>query len=697
MTIMVAGGLTFAIPGVMPEAMAANANLFVSAENAQFGNHISGPQVVEIVIIDDDIGETNTSYGEPDVTVNGKQVRMAQAVDGNWYAYIAEVEAAQAADYTQVEAGYATGLDFGTFCRAADGQKFLGFTTNEAAGLAVNGEYGTNGTSAPATSITTVCSAAKTGQVNNTINVVREQKGLNLTLGASQLGQIGFNSTQHPATSAIASNDLRTGFEVDESTIWPFIQLFDWSVDGSVVVAYNKGGGQQMTTLSFGEADVIEMSLDRQVYPQDAQVMVTIHDFWLNIDPTDEDSWTFDTASTGELYYGVYDETGTAVSNIEQPLSSHLETLLNSDALLTINQSANGNDVIDLETTGNGAVISNTRITFLETGVNTGIFTSYDEADNSAIDITKSAARGNSATISYDDSPVSIVVQHSTATLTMDLADDEWNSGESIDVTLVDNDANKNSLADEDLDVENVAVSKVPTLTTGDPFTLGEGNGTIQVAFYNDSQVSELAAAGAVGNLRIGATNGNGTGLIVVDSFSQRGIMTMEQADSTNQVESSELGVKSFLIDLETTMAELRSSINTSTGFHGTNMFAYNVQSIINSTQTVDIYLINATTAILEDDDYSFSGGAALSNNAIQIINNGTGKGVAELTAVEAVIEQGFSNAYSSQNIGLYVVLSSAVPIFDDDTGASTHSGTATEDALTFDFMSFGFTNSGQR
>ncbi len=33
MTIMVAGGLTFAIPGVMPSAYAANANLFVSAEN----------------------------------------------------------------------------------------------------------------------------------------------------------------------------------------------------------------------------------------------------------------------------------------------------------------------------------------------------------------------------------------------------------------------------------------------------------------------------------------------------------------------------------------------------------------------------------------------------------------------------------------------------------------------------------------
>jgi hypothetical protein len=73
MTIMVAGGLTIAFPGVMPEAMAANANLFVSAENSQFGNLITGPQVVEIVIIDSNIDETDKALGEPDVTVNGKK------------------------------------------------------------------------------------------------------------------------------------------------------------------------------------------------------------------------------------------------------------------------------------------------------------------------------------------------------------------------------------------------------------------------------------------------------------------------------------------------------------------------------------------------------------------------------------------------------------------------------------------------
>ena len=44
MTIMLAGGMTIAAPGVMPAAFAANANLFVSAENSQFDNYMSGPK-----------------------------------------------------------------------------------------------------------------------------------------------------------------------------------------------------------------------------------------------------------------------------------------------------------------------------------------------------------------------------------------------------------------------------------------------------------------------------------------------------------------------------------------------------------------------------------------------------------------------------------------------------------------------------
>ena len=87
MTIMLAGGMTFAVPGVMPAAHAANANLFVSAENSQFDNYMAGPMVIEVVVIDTDISDTNEGKGEPDVTVQGKDLRMAQATDGNWYGY----------------------------------------------------------------------------------------------------------------------------------------------------------------------------------------------------------------------------------------------------------------------------------------------------------------------------------------------------------------------------------------------------------------------------------------------------------------------------------------------------------------------------------------------------------------------------------------------------------------------------------
>ena len=121
MTIMVAGGMTFAIPGVMPAAHAANANLFVSAENSQFDNYMAGAMVIEVVVIDSDISDTNEGKGEPDVTVQGKSLRMAQATDGNWYGYFANLQSANAADATQPATPVSSstvglGLDFGQGC-----------------------------------------------------------------------------------------------------------------------------------------------------------------------------------------------------------------------------------------------------------------------------------------------------------------------------------------------------------------------------------------------------------------------------------------------------------------------------------------------------------------------------------------------------------------------------------------------------
>jgi hypothetical protein len=91
---------------LIPESFAANANLFVSAENSQFGNYMSGPQVIEVVVIDSDINDTDEVKPEPDVTVNGKILRMVQAVDGNWYGYFADRNMTQIADSTTTYSGY---------------------------------------------------------------------------------------------------------------------------------------------------------------------------------------------------------------------------------------------------------------------------------------------------------------------------------------------------------------------------------------------------------------------------------------------------------------------------------------------------------------------------------------------------------------------------------------------------------------
>src|SRR5574338_1228319 len=105
MTIMLASAFAAGAPSVLPQAAAANANLFVSAENSQFQNYVAGPMVTEVVVIDSDIKDTDKGKGEPDVTINGNKLRMVQATDGNWYGYFADRDQAQKADAVQAAVG----------------------------------------------------------------------------------------------------------------------------------------------------------------------------------------------------------------------------------------------------------------------------------------------------------------------------------------------------------------------------------------------------------------------------------------------------------------------------------------------------------------------------------------------------------------------------------------------------------------
>ena len=140
MTIMFAGGLSVAFPGTMPQAHAShNANLFVSAENSNSNNLMTGPMVVEVVVSDSSINRLDQAYGEPDVSVNGKKLRMIQGSDGAWHAFIADIDMAKAADATQPGLSSqftgvdnstrpGKGLNFGKFCNNLSGPEILGFS-----------------------------------------------------------------------------------------------------------------------------------------------------------------------------------------------------------------------------------------------------------------------------------------------------------------------------------------------------------------------------------------------------------------------------------------------------------------------------------------------------------------------------------------------------------------------------------------
>ncbi|MGH9910117.1 MAG: hypothetical protein ACRD32_05710, partial [Nitrososphaerales archaeon] len=476
--------------------------------------------VVEVVINDPALTDTDEAKGEPDVTVNGKDVRMVQGTDGLWYAYIADRLQAQTADsHAGGQVGLpsgtdGTGLDFGVFCgTGTDISDGVGSTIilTDTVGIALPFEGGAVDDVAANNGLGTAPNLAfpnctPTGTGGHTNNVVRESKNPNPTL-TGNLGQI----------------NLFTGVG---ASVWPLIQLYNFNPTGSVEIKYNKGGGAQTTTLTFDTLDTYsKITLDRSTYTTGSEVHAVLTDGQLNIDPTDEDSWTFGTLPTApKTHYQVFDENGaaTAASTTSPDISGSLAGLMFEDnGIVKLNGNTQGGaSVIDLDAntdqqaappavdgfvdgtiatsaiTGGAILLAGSQpVTFVEGGANTGILTNYDENDDANIDVLPTALRGTSASIDYNKKATSILVGFSFGTIAFATPNGEWSSGEEIAVTLVDPDANKNSRADEDLDVNNPLVALIPALLIGDAFTLGEtGDGaTIIAAFVDNAPATSVA------------------------------------------------------------------------------------------------------------------------------------------------------------------------------------------------------------
>ena len=108
-------------PNMLPadvRAYSDHPNLFVSAENSVFQNHFSGAMVIEVIVKGNNM-QLDQAQGEPSVNVNGRQLRMAQASDGYWYAFFANTDAAIPADQVATGGHAGQNLDFGVFCSSS--------------------------------------------------------------------------------------------------------------------------------------------------------------------------------------------------------------------------------------------------------------------------------------------------------------------------------------------------------------------------------------------------------------------------------------------------------------------------------------------------------------------------------------------------------------------------------------------------
>ena len=422
MTIMLAGGMTIAFPGFTPDAYAVNANLIVSAENT--GGYVDGAQVVEIVVIDDDLD----AAAFPDVTVNGDAVAMTRTNDGNWYAYIADTAAAGEVDDTD---DTVSGIDFGALNTCAADEQAAGSSDSDFVYCSTDSQ-----------------------------NVPDAAKG--------------------PLSTDVNDN-------------WPFIQTY--AFPSTIEIQYNKAGGTQIATLSF-DSSADGLSLDRSNYPAGATVHVTIIDHRLNIDPTSDDVWTWNILND-DKYYG--DATSDIADNgdvIGQSANSERQTnavcadcsvqvnynRISSDPVIEINAvddldlpdaTAAAVDDPDTQNVDETAAATAWFTVAEDGGPNTGIFTATNLSDESILTVVDGAARGSSGSITYDGTEKAIDVKYNEATIAIESPDDVWTSGLAIPIVVVDGDVNKNSLADDDLAVSDPN-SIIPTLVTGDPFTLGE-------------------------------------------------------------------------------------------------------------------------------------------------------------------------------------------------------------------------------
>ena len=206
-------------------------------------------------------------------------------------------------------------------------------------------------------------------------------------------------------------------------------------------------------------------------------------------------------------------------------------------------------------------------------GPNTAVFSGTNLSDESILTVTDDAPRDSSATITYDGDTTGIFVKYSEATIDIQSPDDVWTSGLAIPIAIVDGDVNKNSQASDDVELTNPD-SIIPTLVTGDPFTLGETSSSL-VTWIDDDGTLEANSA-------------------EVEPFSQRAILSFDK--SYNNADYLVIDIEGGFAQLKDTLIDRSDDLET-----GYNFLNYNVESLGADVVSIDILVDKAPATTIDN------------------------------------------------------------------------------------------------
>jgi hypothetical protein len=349
-------------------------NLIVSAENTYWDNTFSGFQVIEIVVDDLDISDITSIQTEPNVTVGGYTIRMAQATDGKWYGYVASKDFVQYADSTVMNAG--NGFDFGEFCASTTNLSELGVDFSDTQGVAIARSY------------------------QGTIPSTNGQTNFNSCSGGSIVSGSQINNVVKNPPTLVQSESIPTGQIGLNPDSFPIIQLYNFWEFGYPIFEYHKNGNIQSVDTIFDTISNSPLQITtpppHRVYPNIFSFDFTFDFTFLNIDPTTKDSWTFSTnPNDSGVYYNIFDENGVdkeiqtvnvlSLDYVSLGFDETLEFTITDNVNNEFDMQFHSNEFQILDVNGGTTFLSSSSniITIKETENKNGIFTNVDSNGNS--------------------------------------------------------------------------------------------------------------------------------------------------------------------------------------------------------------------------------------------------------------------------------------------------------------------------